>query len=245
MANAQLNLKDPSLLETRAHVDGAWIETGRTFPVHNPATGQLIAEVADLTPQDTARAVDAAPCRPAGMGGPHGQGTSCSPAALVRSHGGERGRSRHHSHRRDGQALAGGSWRNSLRCVLHRVVRGGSETDLRGDDPRPPAGQAYRGDPPAGRRGRFDHALELSQCDDRAQGRPGACGGVLLRCPSCRTHAPGRRWPWLSLPSARGFRPGSSTSSPRPIPPALAPNFVQTRRFPRSPSPARRESDAS
>jgi succinate-semialdehyde dehydrogenase/glutarate-semialdehyde dehydrogenase len=60
MANAQLNLKDPSLLETRAHVDGAWIETGRTFPVHNPATGQLIAEVADLTPQDTARAVDAA-----------------------------------------------------------------------------------------------------------------------------------------------------------------------------------------
>ncbi|MAB00761.1 MAG: succinate-semialdehyde dehydrogenase (NADP(+)) [Stappia sp.] len=60
MENAQLTLKDPSLLETRAYVDGAWIETGKTFPVRNPATGELVAEVADLTPQDTARAVDAA-----------------------------------------------------------------------------------------------------------------------------------------------------------------------------------------
>ena len=68
MANAQLTLKDPALLETRAYVNGVWIETGKTFSVHNPATGDLVAEVADLTPADTARAVDAAHAAQPGWG---------------------------------------------------------------------------------------------------------------------------------------------------------------------------------
>ena len=55
-------LKDPSLLETRAYVAGEWIGApdGRTFDVMNPARGEVIAQVADLGPEDAARAIAAA-----------------------------------------------------------------------------------------------------------------------------------------------------------------------------------------
>ena len=53
-------LKDPSLLETRAYVNGEWIDGPRKFAVENPATGEVIAEVTDLGPEDVARAIDAA-----------------------------------------------------------------------------------------------------------------------------------------------------------------------------------------
>ena len=55
-------LKDPSLLETRAFVAGEWVsaDDGRTFEVRNPARGDVIAEVADLTRAETARAIAAA-----------------------------------------------------------------------------------------------------------------------------------------------------------------------------------------
>ena len=55
-----LKLSDPSLLETRAYVNGEWVETGKTFAVHNPATGERIAEVADLGRADAAKAIDVA-----------------------------------------------------------------------------------------------------------------------------------------------------------------------------------------
>ena len=53
-------LKDPSLLETRAYVNGEWIAKDKTFAVYDPATGACIAEVADLDATDAARAIDAA-----------------------------------------------------------------------------------------------------------------------------------------------------------------------------------------
>ncbi|UXU75443.1 MULTISPECIES: NAD-dependent succinate-semialdehyde dehydrogenase [unclassified Paracoccus (in: a-proteobacteria)] len=55
-------LKDPSLLETRAYVAGKWIEAddGATFPVTNPARGDVIAHVADLSRVEVARAIAAA-----------------------------------------------------------------------------------------------------------------------------------------------------------------------------------------
>ncbi|MBD1548461.1 NAD-dependent succinate-semialdehyde dehydrogenase [Roseibium aggregatum] len=55
-----LALKDPSLLETRAFLGGEWVTTGKTFPVTNPATGETIAEVTDLTPEDTRKAIEIA-----------------------------------------------------------------------------------------------------------------------------------------------------------------------------------------
>ncbi|WP_424969607.1 NAD-dependent succinate-semialdehyde dehydrogenase [Dinoroseobacter sp. S76] len=55
-------LSDATLLETRAYIGGDWIEadSGATFPVRNPARGDLIAEVADLGRAETARAIAAA-----------------------------------------------------------------------------------------------------------------------------------------------------------------------------------------
>lgn len=55
-----LSLHDPSLLETRAYVNGNWIDGSGTFEVCDPATGRLIARVADLDVGATAMAVEAA-----------------------------------------------------------------------------------------------------------------------------------------------------------------------------------------
>jgi succinate-semialdehyde dehydrogenase/glutarate-semialdehyde dehydrogenase len=53
-------LTDPSLLETRAYVNGAWIEGTSTFAVTNPARGDVLADVTDLNRQDVSDAIDAA-----------------------------------------------------------------------------------------------------------------------------------------------------------------------------------------
>ena len=55
-------LKDTRRLRDQAYVDGAWVraDSGRTFPVSNPATGQVIAEVQDLGAKETRAAIEAA-----------------------------------------------------------------------------------------------------------------------------------------------------------------------------------------
>mgnify|MGYP000429127815 FL=1 len=53
-------LNDPSLLKTDALIDGQWITGPSRFAVHDPATGQLLAEVANLGPQDAQAAIAAA-----------------------------------------------------------------------------------------------------------------------------------------------------------------------------------------
>ncbi|MGR3249746.1 MAG: NAD-dependent succinate-semialdehyde dehydrogenase [Paracoccus sp. (in: a-proteobacteria)] len=55
-------LRDPSLLETRAFVAGAWVDAddGATFEVRNPARGDVITQVADVGRPEVARAIDAA-----------------------------------------------------------------------------------------------------------------------------------------------------------------------------------------
>ncbi|MEH6520385.1 NAD-dependent succinate-semialdehyde dehydrogenase [Sulfitobacter sp.] len=51
-------LKDPSLLETRAYVGGKWIEgEDGTFNVTNPARGDVVAKVADLSRAQVAGAI--------------------------------------------------------------------------------------------------------------------------------------------------------------------------------------------
>ncbi|PYG29485.1 NAD-dependent succinate-semialdehyde dehydrogenase [Pelagimonas varians] len=53
-------LKDPSLLETRAYINGAWVEGTAQLDVDNPARGDIIAQVADLSREQVASAIDAA-----------------------------------------------------------------------------------------------------------------------------------------------------------------------------------------
>ena len=53
-------LHDPSLLKTQGFIDGRWVAGAATFAVRDPATGAELAQVADLLPVDTQRAIDAA-----------------------------------------------------------------------------------------------------------------------------------------------------------------------------------------
>jgi succinate-semialdehyde dehydrogenase/glutarate-semialdehyde dehydrogenase len=55
-------LKDPSLLATKAYLAGDWADAddGKTFEVTNPARGDVIAQVADLSRAEVNRAIAAA-----------------------------------------------------------------------------------------------------------------------------------------------------------------------------------------
>jgi succinate-semialdehyde dehydrogenase / glutarate-semialdehyde dehydrogenase len=57
-----LVLREPDLLRTQAFVDGAWVDadSGETFRVLNPATGEEIASVPRLGAAETRRAIEAA-----------------------------------------------------------------------------------------------------------------------------------------------------------------------------------------
>ena len=60
--NIPMPLKDPSVLTGRAYIGGQWRDGagGKTFEVHNPASGKLIADVADCSAEQAAEAIDAA-----------------------------------------------------------------------------------------------------------------------------------------------------------------------------------------
>ncbi len=53
---------ETDLLKTQAYVDGAWVDadSGETFPVLDPATGEVIAEVPRMGAAETRRAIEAA-----------------------------------------------------------------------------------------------------------------------------------------------------------------------------------------
>ena len=54
-------LKDPDLLVTQAYIGGEWVDGDNgTFPGVNPARGDVIAEVADLSRAQVALAIDKA-----------------------------------------------------------------------------------------------------------------------------------------------------------------------------------------
>ncbi len=62
VTNLHSLLKDPTLLPNKAYVAGQWVDAadGATFAVTNPARGDVIARVPDLTRADAARAIEAA-----------------------------------------------------------------------------------------------------------------------------------------------------------------------------------------
>ena len=52
-------LKDPSLLATKAYIGGEWVDAdgGATFDVLNPARGDVIVQVADVSRTQVAGAI--------------------------------------------------------------------------------------------------------------------------------------------------------------------------------------------
>ena len=57
-----IDLKDPSLLRTKAFIAGSWqdADDGTTFDVRNPATGRVLAQVPQMGAAETRRAIEAA-----------------------------------------------------------------------------------------------------------------------------------------------------------------------------------------
>ena len=53
-------LQDPTLLKTDAYVNGTWVAGGSRSAVENPATGEIIARVAELSRPEVAEAISAA-----------------------------------------------------------------------------------------------------------------------------------------------------------------------------------------
>ena len=55
-------LKDPSLFKEEAFINGKWVKSssGKTFPINNPATNEIIAQVANLDAGDADKAIAAA-----------------------------------------------------------------------------------------------------------------------------------------------------------------------------------------
>jgi len=59
MKNPLDRLQDPTLLKTDAFIAGDWVAGSSRFPVHDPATGYKLADVANLGPADAQAAIDA------------------------------------------------------------------------------------------------------------------------------------------------------------------------------------------
>src|SRR3984893_3589487 len=57
-----LALNDSGLFRQQAYIDGSWCDAdnGKSFPVSNPATGELLAQVPDMEAGETRRAIEAA-----------------------------------------------------------------------------------------------------------------------------------------------------------------------------------------
>jgi succinate-semialdehyde dehydrogenase/glutarate-semialdehyde dehydrogenase len=57
-----MSASETDLLRDRAHIDGAWVgaDSGATFPVIDPATGETIADVPRMGAAETRRAIEAA-----------------------------------------------------------------------------------------------------------------------------------------------------------------------------------------
>ena len=57
-----IKIADKALLKTRAYINGEWVDSddGSTFAVENPATGEVIAEVASCGGAETRRAIEVA-----------------------------------------------------------------------------------------------------------------------------------------------------------------------------------------
>ena len=62
LTNLQSLLKDPALLATKGYLAGDWCDgdDGLTFPVYNPARGDVVANVADISRTQTAKAISIA-----------------------------------------------------------------------------------------------------------------------------------------------------------------------------------------
>ena len=184
-------LSDPTLLVERASVAGAWIgaATGGTIPVVNPATGEAIATVPDLGAGETRDAIAAAErAWPAWRARP-----AAERSALL-----ERWHDLMLENLEDLAVIMTAEQGKPLAEARGEVRYGASfvkwfaeeaRARLRRGHPRAHGRPPHRGPEGARRRVGGDHALELPERDDHAQGGPGPRRGLPDGRETVRVHA--------------------------------------------------------
>ncbi len=168
------------------YIGGEWRDgsTHATLPVEDPATGEILCEVADATSADAVAALDAAAAaQPAWARARRSSGRTSSPRLPgdVR----QDGRAGPHPHARGGKPLLESRARSPTPRSTCASSRGGAEARrrLRTQPGRP--GPRPR-DAPAGRPVPGHHTLELPAGDGRAGHRAGPRGRCTLVVKSSR-----------------------------------------------------------
>ena len=154
-------------------IGGEWrpAEGGARLAVEDPATGEVLCEVADGSVADAKAALDAACAAQAQWAAASAARAWRDLAPCVRADCCADRRAGDLDDDRDGQVAGGVARGDHLRERVHALVQRGG-----GADRRPLCGQPERAEPtdhdaPARRAVSLDHAVELSARDGDAQGR--------------------------------------------------------------------------
>ena len=168
-----LDLLDP---DRRAlFIGGRWreAESGKRFPVLDPADGSTLTDVADAAPVDAMAALDAAAGAQADWArtAPRERGEILR-RAFEPARGASR-RLRRAGQSRDGQDAGRGQGRGALRRRVLALVQRGGRADPRPLDAGPGGREPPADDAQAGRPLPVHHAVELPARDGHPQDRPG------------------------------------------------------------------------
>ena len=174
-------LKDKSLLKDKCYIDGKWVGGSATIDVTNPVDESVIGTVPKLGAAETRSRHRGRPARPEGLGEEDRQGARRHPAQVVQPDDGEPGGPGPDHDRRAGQAAGRIARRGRLWRLLHRVLRRRGQAHLWRDHSVALAQRPHDRDQAAGGRRGGHHAVELPQCHDHPQGRPGAGRRLRLR----------------------------------------------------------------
>ena len=166
---------------TQALIDGEWVNSAKTFPVYDPATGAEIATVPNLGAKDAARAIDAAARALPGWSAK----TAKERATILKRWfdlvTAETENLAQLMTTEQGKPLAESRGRGGLRRVFHRVVCRGGQARLRAHDPDHLCVEALSHHQTADRGRCRDRALEFSDRHDHTESGAGACFGLHHR----------------------------------------------------------------
>ena len=179
-------LNDPSLLETRSYIGGQWVDGDKgTYDVINPARGDVVAEVADLSRAQVAGAIAQAEVAQKEWAKWSGKERS----AVLR-----KWFDLMMAHQDDLGAILTAEQGKPLAEAKGEIAYGASFVEFFGEeakriygetDPRPSARQADHSDKTTHRGCRVHHAVEFPQCDDHPQGSASFGGRVCIHRAPC------------------------------------------------------------
>ena len=190
-AQMQISLRDMSLFRQQAFVGGRWEDaaSGQMKTVVNPANGHVIGTVPNLGAAETRRAIEAAD-----KALPDWRARTAKERAQILRKWFDLMMANQEDLAvlmtvEQGKPLVESRGEIAYAAVVHRMVRRGRQARLRRCDSGSRPRQAHRRAEAADRRHRRDHAVEFPDCDDHAQGRARARGGLHDGDQAVRAHA--------------------------------------------------------